>query len=120
MKRLRHLLIALALPISSGCSKDENKSATPHPSVTPDASSGVQGVTVTGPITSGGPNDIVCGLFGQSTPFSADKLKQLYPTHTDYVDKVKASALATRQAGFILSQEEATMVAGAEAAAVPE
>lgn len=71
-------------------------------------------------VSTGGPNDLVCALFGQSTPFSADKLKQLYPTHTDYVDKVKASALATRQAGFILSQEEATMVAIAEAAAVPE
>jgi hypothetical protein len=40
--------------------------------------------------------------------------------HTDYVDKVKASALATRQAGFILPEEEATMVANAEAAAVPQ
>jgi hypothetical protein len=77
--------------------------------------------TLSGTATpTGGPNDIVCGLFGQSTPFSADKLMQLYPTHADYVDKVKASALATRQAGFILPEEEATMVANAEAAPVPQ
>jgi hypothetical protein len=68
----------------------------------------------------GGPNAIVCGLFGQTTPFSPDKLKQLYPTHAEYVDEVKASALATRRAGFILPEEEATMVAAAEAAPIPE
>jgi hypothetical protein len=69
---------------------------------------------------SGATGGIVCSLFGQTVPFTADKLAALYPSHTDYVDKVKASALAARNAGFLLAPEEATMVAEAEAAPVPQ
>jgi hypothetical protein len=44
-------------------------------------------------------------LFGSATPFTPAVLKQLYPTHGDYVSKVKTSAVMTRAAGFILPQE---------------
>ena len=37
---------------------------------------------------------VICSLFGSRTPFTAATLKQLYPTHADYVTKVKASAAA--------------------------
>ena len=37
---------------------------------------------------------VICSLFGARAPFTAATLKQLYPTHADYVTKVKASAAA--------------------------
>ena len=37
---------------------------------------------------------VICSLFGSRAPFSAAKLQQLYPTHADYVAKVKGSAEA--------------------------
>lgn len=61
----------------------------------------------------------MCMLFGQTTPFSPDKLRALYPTHQDYVDKVTRAARAAREAGFILPEEEASIVAEAVAVAVP-
>jgi hypothetical protein len=43
----------------------------------------------------------------------------LYPTHDDYVKKVKASAEATQKAGFSLEPEAMGFVADAEQALVP-
>jgi len=64
--------------------------------------------------------DFFCFLFGSSVPFEADKLAELYPTHEDYVAKVRDAAQAAREAGFLLEPEEQAMVAEAEAAPVPE
>jgi hypothetical protein len=46
-------------------------------------------------------------------------LMQLYPTHDDYVMKVKDSASEQRMARFLLEPEEAGFVSDAEKAAVP-
>ena len=48
---------------------------------------------------------VICSLFGSRAPFTAATLKQLYPTHADYVDKVRASAAAAVRAGFLLAPD---------------
>ncbi|MDH5675386.1 MAG: alpha/beta hydrolase domain-containing protein [Myxococcales bacterium] len=66
-----------------------------------------------------GSTNLLCSLFGSTTPFAADKLAELYPSHQDYVDKVQAAAEAAVQAGFVLPPEAETFIAEAEAADVP-
>jgi hypothetical protein len=63
--------------------------------------------------------NLSCLLNGHMEPFTKAQLQRLYPTHQDYVDKVRASARATREARFILPEEEATIVNAAMAAAIP-
>lgn len=43
----------------------------------------------------------------------------LYPTHDDYVTKVKNAARKSRDAGFLLEPEEKTRVEQAQQAKVP-
>jgi hypothetical protein len=62
---------------------------------------------------------IMCAMFGQTIPFSPEKLLSLYPTHEDYVAKFQASAQATREAGFILAPEEQRIISEAQAAKIP-
>lgn len=64
--------------------------------------------------------DFICFLFGFTTPFTPDKLLELYPTHDDYVAKVMSSAREARDARLILEEEEEAIVAEARAAAVPQ
>jgi hypothetical protein len=73
--------------------------------------------TLSGEAMLGG--DILCSLFGKTTPFSKNKLAQLYPTHADYVSKVTESARKAREAGFLLPPEEQLFITEANAAAVP-
>ncbi|HEX5264061.1 MAG TPA: alpha/beta hydrolase domain-containing protein [Phenylobacterium sp.] len=56
---------------------------------------------------------------GQTFPFGRDQLKALYPTHQDYVARVKASAERALKDGVIPPYRAAQYVAQAEAAAVP-
>ena len=56
---------------------------------------------------------------GQTFPFSRDQLKALYPTHQDYVARVKASAERALKDGVIPPYRAAEYIAQAEAAAVP-
>jgi hypothetical protein len=44
----------------------------------------------------------LCGLGGTHKPFDDETLKKLYPTHTDYVNKVAAASNAAVRAGFLL------------------
>ncbi|MET0389507.1 MAG: alpha/beta hydrolase domain-containing protein [Polyangiales bacterium] len=75
--------------------------------------------TLSGAPASGGAGGVWCFLFGSTTPFSADKLAELYATHEEYVSQVKTSADQLREAGFLLEPEVAAIVAKAEAASVP-
>jgi hypothetical protein len=59
-------------------------------------------------------------LAGFTIPFSPEKLKRLYPTHDDYVAKVKAAAEAARDAGVILQRTVDDYIKRAEAAPIPE
>ena len=61
----------------------------------------------------------ICSLFGSRAPFDAATLHRLYPTHDDYVAKVKASAASAVQAGFLLAPDAAEIVRTAESAPVP-
>lgn len=65
-------------------------------------------------------SSFVCFLFGSSTPFTAERLLMLYPTHAEYVDKVTASARQLQTAGFLLEPEASGFVVAAESASVPK
>ncbi|MET0287933.1 MAG: alpha/beta hydrolase domain-containing protein [Polyangiales bacterium] len=78
---------------------------------------GASGGGALGGLLGGG--NVVCSLFGHTKPFTPEQLATLYPTHQEYVDKVTSSAASTRTAGFLLAEDEATMVADARAAPVP-
>ena len=64
-------------------------------------------------------SDILCVIFGSTTPFTPEKLMTLYPTHDEHVAKVTQAAAAARTTGFLLEPEAAAFVADAMKAAVP-
>ena len=76
--------------------------------------------TISGDASSGNAWNPVCQLMGQTIPFTPQELLALYPTHQDYVDQVIESAHRTRKAGFILPEEETTIVATANSAPIPK
>jgi hypothetical protein len=59
------------------------------------------------------------GLMGSNTPFDAETLRALYPTHQTYVDKVAAAARAAADLGVILPAVAEDYMREAEAANVP-
>jgi hypothetical protein len=59
------------------------------------------------------------GLGGQTTPFSAELLKQLYPTHAAYVAKVTDAALAAERRQVILADRRDSYIEEARRAPVP-
>lgn len=56
---------------------------------------------------------------GRTFPFATDKLRNLYPTHQDYVAKVSASSERALQAGVILPYRAQEYIAQAKASAIP-
>ncbi|MCO5974315.1 alpha/beta hydrolase domain-containing protein [Actinoallomurus soli] len=85
--------------------------------------------------TSGG--GVFCGLYGASDPWNGDAdpwdrhnagdpsdpapplntepvLSRLYPTHADYVGKVRAAAQASVNAGYLLPEDATTIVTAAQ------
>ncbi|MDY6920030.1 MAG: alpha/beta hydrolase domain-containing protein [Pseudomonadota bacterium] len=64
-------------------------------------------------------NSFACPFLGNTVPFSEAKLKELYPTHEDYVNKFTEAADAALEAGFLLPADYAEAVAEAEAAQIP-
>jgi hypothetical protein len=63
---------------------------------------------------------VLCSLFGDTRPFDAATLAELYPTHEDYVAAVTESADAAASDGFLLQDDAEAIVAEAEDADVPE
>lgn len=61
-----------------------------------------------------GQGNVACNLLGSYEPFDAAKLASLYPTHADYVNKVKAAADKVVKAGFVLKADAAATVEAAE------
>ncbi|MDR2452693.1 MAG: hypothetical protein LBE85_13250, partial [Candidatus Accumulibacter sp.] len=59
-----------------------------------------------------------CGLIGAWDPFQSSTLNTLYPTHADYVAKVKAAVEASIDAGFVLPEDGAETIAEAEASII--
>jgi hypothetical protein len=58
-------------------------------------------------------------LVGSSLPFTADKLRQLYPDRGEYTKRFRAAADAAVAAGYLLPRDAEAMVAQAEAAPTP-
>jgi hypothetical protein len=56
---------------------------------------------------------------GDTTPFGADKLRRLYPTHDNYVAKVEAAAHAAVAAGVLLPERVEQYIREAREAAIP-
>lgn len=54
-----------------------------------------------------------CGNIGVWEPFSPGKLKALYPSHEEYVAKVRAAVEASVKAGFVLPEDAAETIAEA-------
>ncbi|HXZ62372.1 MAG TPA: alpha/beta hydrolase domain-containing protein [Acidimicrobiales bacterium] len=52
---------------------------------------------------------LLCGIFGTTTPFSAAKLAALYPTHADFVKKWDAATSAEVKEGYLLPADAATL-----------
>jgi len=46
-----------------------------------------------------------CGLFGQTIPFTDEKLLSLYPSHDVFVEKFRAATDAAVSAGFLLPED---------------
>lgn len=60
-----------------------------------------------------------CNNQGYKVPFTPARLKELYPTHAEYVAKVRASVARLRQQRWLTDWDAHKIIAAAEAAAVP-
>jgi hypothetical protein len=56
----------------------------------------------------------ICLLLGETKPFSAQRIAQLYPSRAVYLARYTAAADATIKAGFALPQDRAALLAFAE------
>jgi hypothetical protein len=62
---------------------------------------------------------LACGLGGETVPFTAAELMQLYPTHDDYVKKYTAAADKALADGHLLQADYDESVKQAQAAPIP-
>jgi hypothetical protein len=63
--------------------------------------------TLSGLAPTGAPG--FCILFGQTTPFTAQKLTSLYPSHRDFVGDWDRSVVRDLRAGYLLPQDAASL-----------
>ena len=61
----------------------------------------------------------LCLLEGYYTPFSAARLRALYPTHSDYVSGFTTAAASDLASGFLTQSDYNAAVAAAQAAPIP-
>ena len=61
---------------------------------------------------------IQCGTIGAWVPFTTAQLQAVYPTHDDYVTKVKAAVNTSAAAGFVLPEDAVETIAEAEASVI--
>jgi Alpha/beta hydrolase domain len=72
------------------------------------------------PTAASGPENPGCGaLAGHSIPFGANVLRDLYPSHADYVAKFSRAAEAAVEAGVMLPYDAQQAINAAAAADVP-
>ncbi len=60
-----------------------------------------------------------CGLGGSVSPLSKEQLKQLYPTHEDYVQKYTQAADKALKGGYLLQADYDSAIAKAKASPIP-
>jgi hypothetical protein len=67
-------------------------------------------------ILSGAPagGSIACTLFGSTTPLSAERIAELYPSKEAYLEAFTQAADATIAAGFVLEQDREALLADAD------
>ena len=66
-----------------------------------------------------GPNpSLICLLLGSTTPFSAARLAQLYPSKEAYLHLYDASADRAIKAGFVLPEDRAALLGYSDASAI--
>ena len=58
-------------------------------------------------------------LWGHWTPFSQTELRQLYPTHSDYVARVTEDVTGLLANGFLTRGDAASVIQQAQNAKVP-
>ena len=63
--------------------------------------------------------DMYRGMIGQQIPFSRETLAALYPSHEEYVAKVRQCLQSLTDDRWIFPQDAAELLAEAEAAAIP-
>jgi hypothetical protein len=68
--------------------------------------------------TTAGPGTCLL-LWGHYTPFAHSQLRQLYPTHSDYVRKIEEDAAGLRAAGWLTAEDAEKVVREARNADVP-
>jgi Alpha/beta hydrolase domain len=51
----------------------------------------------------------LCGIFGTTVPFSASKLKALYPTHATFTKKWDAATASLVRQGYLLPADARTL-----------
>jgi hypothetical protein len=67
-----------------------------------------------------GPNpSIICLLLGSTVPFSAERVAQLYPSRSTYLEQYRADADATIKAGYALSEDRAALLRFADPTRLP-
>lgn len=71
-------------------------------------------------LTGANPSDqVICMLFGSSTPLTPDQLAARYTDHDDYVAQVQASAQQAVTDGYLLPRHAKAMVTAARDADIP-
>jgi hypothetical protein len=83
---------------------------------TPQVAAPIAIVNGTGDTSSAGGG--FCKLFGDTIPFSAVKLAQLYPTHADFVKKWDAAVAADVAEGYLLAADARVLDAAAKQSTV--
>ncbi len=99
--------------------------ATPQVQRDPDgiALGGIRTPPVDVPVAtlSGAPSpnpSVICLLLGSTTPFTAGRLAQLYPSPAAYLARYDADADATIRAGFVLPEDRTGLLAFADPSAL--
>jgi hypothetical protein len=57
---------------------------------------------------------LICLLLGSTTPFTAARLRQLYPSRTAYLNQYRRAVATTIRAGFALRADRAELMAYAD------
>jgi hypothetical protein len=60
-----------------------------------------------------------CGLFGTSVPLDPVRMRELYPTHDDYVAQLTTATAKAVEAGILLPEDAEDLLRRAENAAIP-
>ena len=60
-----------------------------------------------------------CGLFGNTVPFDPATLHDLYPTHQDYVKKMRAATRKAVAAGVLLPEDARDLMEHAKGSSIP-